>query len=135
MEHGPDAIRSMESNGLTWTIDPNAPEADLIQPDKIIFVTGRVVGRVLAVDRTGNNLRVTLGPVAITDVIKEANISSDQPLDLNARQHLFPQAVTSAINFILRKLNVRTIEGSDGTDHTESLISEKDAFPAGCADK
>ena len=84
MEHGPDAIRSMESNGLTWTIDANAPEADLIQPDKIIFVTGRVVGRVLAVDRTGNNLRVTLGPVAITDVIKEANISADQPLDLNA---------------------------------------------------
>ena len=59
-------------------------------------------------------------------------------LDISMRfgvGYQIPQAVTSAINFILRKLNVRTIEGSDGTDHTESLISKKDAFPAGCADK
>lgn len=27
MEHGPDAVRGMASNGLTWTIDANAPHA------------------------------------------------------------------------------------------------------------
>jgi len=84
MEHGADAIRDMASNGLTWTIDANAPQAGEIAPDKILFATGRVVGRVLAVERVGEGLVVTLGPVALTDVIKEANITSDQPLDLGA---------------------------------------------------
>lgn len=84
MEHGSDAIRDMASNGLTWTIDANAPQAGEIKPDKILFATGRVVGRVLAVDRVGDGLAVTLGPVALTDVIKDANLSSDQPLDLGS---------------------------------------------------
>ncbi|MEP6729117.1 MAG: hypothetical protein ABJE10_00700 [bacterium] len=84
MEHGSDAIRDMASNGLTWTIDANAPQAGEIKQDKILFATGRVVGRVLAVERIGDGLAVTLGPVAITEVIKEANLTSDQPLDLSS---------------------------------------------------
>jgi hypothetical protein len=82
IEHGAEAIRSMDPNGLAWTIDANAPHADEIKPDKIMFATGRAVGRVLAVERKGNDLAVTLGPVEITDVIKDCNISSEQPLDL-----------------------------------------------------
>ncbi|MEO8562304.1 MAG: hypothetical protein ABI601_09540 [bacterium] len=84
MERGSDAIRDMAANGLTWTIDANAPQAGEITPDKVLFATGRVVGRVLAVERVGDGLAVTLGPVAITDVIKEATLTSDQPLDLGA---------------------------------------------------
>ncbi|MDQ2665629.1 MAG: hypothetical protein M3Z05_06435 [Gemmatimonadota bacterium] len=82
MEHGSDAIRAMAPNGLTWTIDAKAPHADQIAPDVILFATGRVVGRVLSVDHKGDELAVTLGPVAITDVIKDVALSSDQPLDL-----------------------------------------------------
>jgi hypothetical protein len=81
MEHGSDAIRGMESNGMRWTIDANAPHADEIKVDRILFATGRVVGRVLAVERKGSNLSVTLGPVELTEVITEANLSSDQQLD------------------------------------------------------
>jgi hypothetical protein len=82
MEHGSDAVRAMASNGLTWTIDANAPGASEIKVDKILFATGRVMGRVLAVDHTPTGLAVTLGPVAITDVIKDCDIVSDQQLDL-----------------------------------------------------
>jgi len=82
MEHGSDAIRAMASNGLTWTIDANAPGASEIKPDKILFATGRVMGRVLKVDQTPTGLAVTLGPVEITDVIKDCDIKSDQPIDI-----------------------------------------------------
>ena len=82
MEHGADAIRSLGSDGLTYTIDANAPGAKDIQPDKILFATGRVVGRVLAVKRSGNDLAVTLGAFELTDVFKEAHISYHGTLDL-----------------------------------------------------
>jgi len=81
MEHGADAIRGMATNGMSWTIDASAPHANEIKVDKILFATGRVVGRVLAVDRKGSDLSVTLGPVEITEVITEANLASDQQLD------------------------------------------------------
>jgi hypothetical protein len=83
MEHGAEAIRSQSSNGLTWTLDANAPGAADIQPDKILFATGRVVGRVLAVERSGGDLAVTLGPMELTDVIKDAQITYQGALDLD----------------------------------------------------
>jgi hypothetical protein len=81
MEHGSDAIRGMASNGMSWTIDANAPHANEIKVDRILFATGRVVGRILGVERKGPDLSVTLGPVEITEVITEANLVSDQQLD------------------------------------------------------
>ena len=83
MEHGAEAIRSLGSDGLTYTIDANAPGAKDIQPDKILFATGRVVGRVLAVKRSGNDLAVTLGAFELTNVFKEAHISYHGTLDLD----------------------------------------------------
>ncbi len=83
-DHGPDAVHSVSSNGLTWTIDANAPHADELQPGKVMFLTSRAVGRVLGVQRSGGELAVTIGPVEITDVIKEAHVSVTQPIDLNS---------------------------------------------------
>ena len=84
MEHGADAVRAMASNGMTYTIDANAPHADEIKVDKILFATGRVMGRILKVDSTPEGLAVTLGPVEITDVIKDCDLKSDQPLDFSS---------------------------------------------------
>ncbi len=81
MEHGAEAIRGLSSNGLSYTIDGNAPGAKDIVKDKILFATGRVVGRVLEVKRSGNDVAVTLGPVELTDVFKEAHISYHGTLD------------------------------------------------------
>ncbi len=82
MEHGAEAIRSQTANGLTWTIDGSAPGAQEIQPGKILFATGRVVGRVLAVEHQGRDIAVTLGPIELTDVIKDAQITYHGALDL-----------------------------------------------------
>jgi hypothetical protein len=83
MEHGADAVKAMATNGLFWTIDANAPHADEIKVNKILFATGRVMGRVLAVTRKGDGLEVLLGPVEITEVIKDADLQADQPIDLD----------------------------------------------------
>jgi hypothetical protein len=82
MEHGSDAVKGMATNGITWTIDARAPHANEIAVDRILFATDRVVGRVLKVDRTGDDLEVVLGPVELTDVIKECDLSAQQPIDL-----------------------------------------------------
>ncbi len=83
LPHGADAVRAMALNGLAWTLDANAPGANDIKTGRILFATGRVVGRVLAVVRSGQDVNVTLGPVAITDIIKECNITTDVPVDLS----------------------------------------------------
>jgi hypothetical protein len=74
---GASAVRSVSSDGLTWTIDANAPHASELAVGKILFVTNRGVGRVLAATRTGDDLALTLGPVEITDVIQEAHLSGE----------------------------------------------------------
>ena len=81
MEHGAEAIRANSSDGMTWTLDANAPHAAEIQKGKILFATGRAVGRVLAVKRNGDSLAVTLGPVELTEVFERLHFSYHGALD------------------------------------------------------
>ncbi len=81
MEHGAEAIRAPTADGFTWTLDGSAQGASEIEPGKILFATGRVVGRVLKVERKGPDVAVTLGPIELTDVIKEAHIDYSGAID------------------------------------------------------
>ena len=81
MEHGADAIRSQSADGFTWTLDAAAPGASDIKPGKILFATGRVVGRVLNVRPKGENLDVTLGPAELTDIFEEVHIATQGTMD------------------------------------------------------
>jgi hypothetical protein len=83
MEHGDQAIRSSSSNGLSWTFDANAPQVNEIQVGKVVFATGRAVGRVAAIERTGDQVSALLGPVQLTDLVKRGKFSYHQPLDLS----------------------------------------------------
>jgi hypothetical protein len=101
MEHGDQAIRSFSSNGLSWTFDANAPQVNEIQPGKIVFATGRAVGRVLALERHGDQVSAILGPVQLTDLVKRGKFAYDQPLDLSQAIAYaapdYPGAVNSAM--------------------------------------
>ncbi|MET7750626.1 hypothetical protein [Micromonospora sp. NPDC005367] len=68
---GGRAIRSVTADGLTWRIDGKAEHADDVAVGKVMFVTGRSVGRVLHLERDGGDLLVTLGPVTLTEVIRD----------------------------------------------------------------
>jgi hypothetical protein len=78
---GADAIRAQSANGFIWTIEGNAPHAAELVPGKIFFMTGRAVGRVLDVRKDGSNLVVVVGPVDLTEVVREAHVSIDMPID------------------------------------------------------
>ncbi len=83
MEHGDQAIKAASSNGLSWTFDANAPQVSDFQVGKIVFATGRAVGKVLALERNGNDVSVILGPVQLTELVKKGKFSYHQPLDLS----------------------------------------------------
>ncbi|QOC92026.1 hypothetical protein [Micromonospora craniellae] len=72
---GGRSVRSVTADGLTWRIDGRAPRADDLAPGKVMFVTGRGVGRVLDLQREGGDLLVTIGPVTITDVIRDGTLA------------------------------------------------------------
>ena len=55
MENGDKAIKSVASDGLTWTFDANAPQVSDFQEGKIVFATGRAVGRVLEPQAPGRH--------------------------------------------------------------------------------
>lgn len=79
---GAGAIQSQSDNGLVWTIDANAPQADQLAPGKVMFMTSRAVGRVLDVRKDGDSLAVVLGPVELTEIVREADIHiSNIPID------------------------------------------------------
>jgi hypothetical protein len=80
---GAEAIRAASPDGLSWTLDPEAEAAGEIQPGKVLMLTSRAAGRVLGVERTDQGVRVVLGPVEITDVIKDGKFSLDQEIDLD----------------------------------------------------
>lgn len=86
LEGGADSIRSVSSDAMVWTIDGNAANAADIEPGDVLLATSFAAGRVLAVDEVGDDRRVALGPVALTDVIEDGSISSGSPIPLEGFQ-------------------------------------------------
>jgi hypothetical protein len=81
MEQGDKAIKSVASDGITWTFDANAPQVSKFEVGKIVFATGRAVGRVLGLKQNGSTVNVILGPVALEDIIQRGRFVMDQKID------------------------------------------------------
>ncbi|MEU8257180.1 hypothetical protein AB0C06_23270 [Micromonospora inaquosa] len=79
---GGASVRGLSEDALTWRIDPSASGANTLARGKIMFLTERAVGRVLDLRRDSGDLAVTLGPVDITDVIRDGTFASDGPVAL-----------------------------------------------------
>jgi hypothetical protein len=85
-EAGVAAIRSANADGVTWTLDPDAEGVDDIRPGRVLLLTSRAAGRVLGVREDGGGLQVVLGPVEITDIVRDGEFTLDQPMDLSQAQ-------------------------------------------------
>lgn len=72
---GGKAVRSVTSDGLSWRLDPRARNARTLAPGKVMLVTDRGVGRVLDLVEDAGDLLVTVGPVDITEVIRDGTFS------------------------------------------------------------
>jgi hypothetical protein len=80
MEHGDKAIRSIASNGMEWEFDANAEHVSEFQEGRIVFATGRAVGRIISLKREGDSVKAILGPIQLTDVIKNGKFKMDSPI-------------------------------------------------------
>ena len=80
MEEGDKAIKMAASDGMTWVFDASAPHVAELQEGKIVFATGRAVGRIGQLQRSGDSVTVRLAPVQITEVIKEGHFIASGPL-------------------------------------------------------
>ena len=83
MEHGDEAIRSLPSDGMSWQFDAHAPQVDQFKEGKIIFATGMAVGRIISLKQSGATITVVLGPIQLTDVIKNGKFAMNEPIDVN----------------------------------------------------
>lgn len=79
---GADSVRSVTSDGLTWTLNPAARGVGQLALGRVLFATDRGVGRVVALRNTAAGVEVTLGPVGLTDVIRDGEFSHDGPVAL-----------------------------------------------------
>lgn len=82
MEEGDKAIRSMAGDGMHWTFDANSPHVDEFQEGKIVFATGRAVGRIVGLKCQGDSVTAFLAPVQLTDVIKKGHFAMSQKVDV-----------------------------------------------------
>ena len=81
---GAESVRADQGNGFQWSIDARAAHADELKPGKIIFLTNRVVGRVLGMRKDGDDLALVLGPVQINELIRNADIRiAGMPIDFD----------------------------------------------------
>ncbi len=79
---GGTSVRSVTDGGLTWHLNPRAKGADRLAVGKVMFVTGRGVGRVVDVRRNGGDLVATVAPVSFTDVIRDGTFAGKSPVSL-----------------------------------------------------
>ncbi|MBS0565862.1 MAG: hypothetical protein JSS59_00430, partial [Proteobacteria bacterium] len=84
LENGDKLVRAAASDGIGWTLDASDAHVAALKTGDVVFATSRCVGRVLSVAREGNEVKLLLGPVQITDLVKQGNFSYEQPLDLHS---------------------------------------------------
>ena len=81
IDGGADVIRSASADGLVWTIDGKARGLSKLEVGKVMYATSRAVGRVAALRQSGGDVEVTLAPVGLTDVFRDARFRFDRQMD------------------------------------------------------
>lgn len=80
---GGGSVRGVTDGGLTWRLDSQAKGMSELAVGRIMFVTGRGVGRVVDKHREGADTVVTIVPVPFTDVIKKGRFAGTAPVSLS----------------------------------------------------
>ncbi|MEO7205730.1 MAG: hypothetical protein ABI145_02860 [Steroidobacteraceae bacterium] len=79
---GPRSVRSASADGTVWIIDGSAEHAKDLVPGKVMLLTSRAAGRVMAIERQGNDLKVTLGPMQFGELVRDADFNAEVPVDV-----------------------------------------------------
>lgn len=95
IQNGADAVRSVSADGLAWTMDRSAPGVGDLRVGEIMLATALGAGRILAMSPAGDLVQVVLGPVALTDVIRDGHFASTVPIPLTGGLY-YAQTAASA---------------------------------------
>ncbi|MEV7227333.1 hypothetical protein AB0M79_09985 [Polymorphospora sp. NPDC051019] len=111
---GGRSVRSVTDDGLTWRIDAKARNAADLDPGEVMFVTGRGVGRVLDIAPEGDDLLVTVGPVDITEVIRDGtfeqrDVTLSDPVVYSAGEPFWSEEEPAAPSTFGRSVAVRPL--------------------------
>jgi hypothetical protein len=80
---GASSIRAADGSGYIWTIDGSASGASSLHVGSVMVATTLASGRVLQVRNVaGGDRQVVLGPVALTDVIKDGHFATPAPVPI-----------------------------------------------------
>jgi hypothetical protein len=85
---GAKSIRAFNADGMSWMLDAGARGVEKLRKGDLMLVTGRCAGRVLALRREGDLVRVIVGPAELTDFVRECRIEISQPVDLGQSSRL-----------------------------------------------
>ncbi len=113
VEGGADSVRSVTADGLTWTLSPQAGGIADLAPGRVMFLTERGVGRVVAVQTTDAGVEVTIGPVDITEVIADGDFASTSPVDLSNPVAISSEGAFWADPALQAEAGVELGEGAD----------------------
>jgi len=80
---GAGSVKALSGDGLTWTLDKRAAHLDQAQIGKVLFLTNRAVGRVVARHEVDGGVEVTLAPVALNEIVRNGDFRIDQAMDLS----------------------------------------------------
>ncbi|WP_375503631.1 hypothetical protein [uncultured Jatrophihabitans sp.] len=94
---GASSIQSADGSGYVWTVDDSAPGAGKLRVGSVMMATTLATGRVLAIKNVaGGGRQVVLGPVALTDVIKDGKFTTTTPIAVdNPLAYTFPSDPTA----------------------------------------
>jgi hypothetical protein len=81
VDGGPKAIKEASANGTSWTLDGHAGGVKDLAPGKILFASRLAVGRVVTVENVGDDRKVQLAPVQLTDIVRDGHLKVDQAVD------------------------------------------------------
>lgn len=96
---GGSAVKELSTDGATLVLDAGADGADQLESGDVLVLTGITAGKVTGVDRSGGDVRVTLEPAAITDVIADGELSwQDQQVDFSTASLRVWEPSTEPVN-------------------------------------
>lgn len=75
--NGGKTLKSVASDGTTFTLDGGADGVDKLAAGSVLLLTGVTVVKITSVDKSGGDVVVKTEPAAITDVIKDGTLTWD----------------------------------------------------------
>lgn len=111
---GASSIRSADGSGYVWTVDGSAPGASKLRVGSIMMATTLATGRVLAIKDVAGGRQIVLGPVALTDVIRDGTFTTTTPIAIqDPLAYTFPTDPTA-----------RQIPDTDAQDGTHPVRAQ-----------